>query len=382
MTEATEGPGAPTDSPAADAAAAAPATPPDATAGSEAPAGTDASAGSDASAEMEAAAEPYEPTPLTIRTLIEAGAHFGHQTRRWNPQMREFIFGDRNGTHILDLDQTLPRFEAGLDFIREVASQGGKVLMVGTKRQAAPVVMAQAVRAKQHYVNNRWLGGMLTNWKTVKKSIERYKQMLEIQADEEKRAELSKKELARVSRQCEKYHKSLEGIKEMGRLPDVMFIIDVGKEQIAVSEARRLGIPIVAIVDSNCNPRGIDFVVPANDDALRAVDLYCKCVADACIEGAQAYQDRLVNEPQEGAEAEEGAAPSTGRRVVEIKQAPRRGRRGGTASAGGWSDRPAESAPAPAPAAAPEATNKAADAIKPAPAETDEVKPEGDGTDK
>jgi small subunit ribosomal protein S2 len=303
---------------------------------------------------MAEGAETLEKTELSIRSLLEAGAHFGHLTRRWNPQMRRYIFGARNGTHILDLDQTLPLFRQGLDFVRETTAAGGKVLFVGTKRQAASIIKAEAERAGQYYVNNRWLGGMLTNWKTVKKSIDTYKSLLEILGDEEKRAAHSKKELARITRLVEKYQKSLEGMKEMHRIPDLLFVIDVGREDIAISEARRLGIPILAVVDSNCNPNGIDFVVPGNDDATRAIELYCKCVADACIEGAAAHQDQLVAQKGQEPSAEQ-PKPSTGRRVVEIKQPPRRGRGGSgrTHSSGGWAEKregeaKGEAAPAPA----------------------------------
>ena len=294
---------------------------------------------SEPTAEPTAEAEaPREAAELSVRNLLESGAHFGHQTQRWNPRMRPYIFGERNGTHIIDLDQTLPLMREALDHIREAVAEGGKVLFVGTKRQAAPIVEVEAIRSGQFYVNNRWLGGMLTNWKTVKKSIDRYKEIIETLEDEEKRAEFSKKELARFNRLREKYHKSLHGIREMGRLPAVIFVIDVSKEQIAVSEGRRLGIPIVAVVDSNCNPEGVDFVVPGNDDAIRAIDLYCRLVGDACEEGARIHNDRIQSESQ--GEGEEAVA-ATGRRVVEIKQAPRRSRghqgttSGRTQSAGG-----------------------------------------------
>jgi small subunit ribosomal protein S2 len=308
------------------------------------------------------ASEAVEIPKLNIRSLLEAGVHFGHQTGRWNPKMRDYIFGERNGTHIIDLDQTLPMFREALDFIQETTAQGGKVLFVGTKRQAAPLVEIESRRAGQYYVNNRWLGGMLTNWKTVRKSIDRYKQMLELRDDEEKREGLSKKELARVNRLCDKYRKSLAGIIDMVKLPSAVFIIDVSKEEIAVSEARRLGIPIVAVVDSNCNPQDIDFVVPGNDDAIRALDLYCKLVAAACTEGDHEYQNKLLAEKDAApaAPAEAAAAP-TGRRVVEIKQPPRRGRGqagGRTHTSGGWAER--EGA-APPPEAAPEAPAPAAD---------------------
>ena len=325
---------------------------------------------------------------LSIRSLIEAGVHYGHQPGRWNPLMRSFIFGERNGTHIIDLDQTLPLLREALDFLRETTAAGGKVLFVGTKRQAQASMMTEAKRAGQYYVNNRWLGGMLTNWKTVKKSIDRYNQYLEILGDEDKRAELSKKEQASMSRAVEKYAKSLEGIRSMDRLPDAIFIVDVGKESIAVQEAKRLHIPIVGIVDTNCSPRNIDFVVPGNDDALRAIDLYCTAVANACREGYEQHQAELVAQRRDApAKPKQEAGPTTGRRVVEIKQAPRRGRGQAASSAGGGKsysaggakgeDAPetaktaAPAAPAtekPAAAAAPEAAAPAA----PASAETTE----------
>jgi small subunit ribosomal protein S2 len=200
---------------------------------------------------------------------------------------------------------------------------------VGTKRQAAAAVETEACRGGQFYVNNRWLGGMLTNFRTVKKSIERYKEMLAVLEDEEKLSELTKKERARVNREVTKYRRSLEGIKEMTKLPDAVFVIDVRCELIAVSEARRLGIPIVAVVDTNCDPEGIEYVVPGNDDAIRAINLYCARVADACLEGAEIFNERI--QAEKAAEAErkpeaEAMAPATGRVVVEIKQPPRRGR--------------------------------------------------------
>jgi small subunit ribosomal protein S2 len=279
-------------------------------------------------------APPASETPeLTVRHLLEAGVHFGHQTRRWNPRMKGFLFGERNGIHIVDLDQTLPRFEAALDFVRETVAGGGRILFVGTKRQAQAPIRLEAERAGQFYVNNRWLGGMLTNFKTVKKSIERYKELLALVADEEKAAEVSKKELARVGRWIEKYRKSLDGLKEMTRLPDAVFVIDVNREAIAVSEAQRLGIPIVAVVDSNCDPYDIDFVIPGNDDSIRAIQLYCSRVADACLEGAALFNERVTSEAAEedkgraaASEAGPPPSPTTGRVVVEIKHPPRRGR--------------------------------------------------------
>jgi len=270
-------------------------------------------------------------TDVSMRDLMEAGVHFGHQTHRWNPSMKRFLFGERNGVHIIDLDQTLPRLRESLDFLRGVTADGGKVLFVGTKRQTQAPIKLEAERSSQHFVNNRWLGGMLTNFKTVKKSIERYKGMLETLADEEKVAELSKKDLARMNRQVEKYRKSLDGIRGMSRLPQALFIIDVGCESIAVKEACRLGIPIVAVVDSNCDPTDIDFTIPGNDDSIRAIQLYCSKAANACLEGAAIHNDRIQSEEAEKgktkapAKSEKGATRS-GRVVVEIKQPPRRGR--------------------------------------------------------
>jgi len=273
-------------------------------------------------------AEEMKAAPLTVRTLLEAGVHFGHQTRRWNPKMKRFLFGERDGIHIIDLDQTLPLFLDALDFLKEVVGNGGRVLFVGTKRQAAPPIETESLRAGQYYVNNRWLGGMLTNFRTVRRSIDRYKKLLEILGDEEKLSELNKKEQAALSREAAKFGKSLEGIKEMTRLPEAVFIVDVNAEHIAVSEARRLSIPIVAVVDSNADPEGIDFPIPGNDDAIRAIHLYCARVADACLEGAELHNERL--QAQEAARTERAeekpATPATGRRVVEIKQPPRRGR--------------------------------------------------------
>ncbi len=273
---------------------------------------------------------------LSIRSLFEAGVHYGHQPGRWNPLMRSYIFGERNGTHILDLDQTLPLLEEALDFLGDTTAAGGSVLFVGTKRQAAAPIMTEALRSRQYYVNNRWLGGMLTNWKTVRKSIDRYNQNLEILGSEDKKAELSKKELAAVSRATEKYAKSLEGIRRMERLPSALFVIDVGKESIAVQEAKRLCIPIVGVVDSNCSPRDIDFLVPGNDDAIRAIDLYCTAVANSCLSGYERHQAELVAQRRDTPQSEKlDLSAKTGRRVVEIKQAPRRGRGQGSGGAGG-----------------------------------------------
>jgi small subunit ribosomal protein S2 len=292
------------------------------------------------------AAAPAEARTLSVRSLLETGAHFGHQTRRWDPQMKPYLFGERNGIHIINLDETLVRFREALDFLRETVAQGGQVLFVATKRQARISIERESRRANQFYVNNRWLGGMLTNFRTVKKSIERFKEQLALLDDEERLAALSKKERARVNRVVTKYRKSLEGIVEMTRLPEALFIIDLNKEHIAVNEAGRLGIPIVAIVDSNCSPKGIDYVIPANDDAIRAIDLYCGLVADACIEGLALFDERVQAEVAEKAVAKPvaEAAPTTGRRVVDIKPATP-SRRAGSRTAGTHSSRPRRERP-------------------------------------
>ncbi len=315
--------------------------------------------------------EALKEQDLSIRSLLEAGVHFGHQPGRWNPLMRSFIFGERNGTHIIDLDQTLPMLKEALDFLRETTAAGGKVLFVGTKRQAAGPIMTEAKRAGQYYINNRWLGGMLTNWKTVKKSIDRYNSYIEILGSEDKKAELSKKELASMTRQVEKYDKSLEGIRKMDRVPDAIFIIDVGKEAIAVSEGNRLHIPIIGIVDTNCSPRKIDLVVPGNDDAIRAIDLYCTAAANACREGFEKHQAELIAQKKDApVRAKTASGPRSGRRVVEIKQQPRRGR--GQGSAGGGKSYSAgggkgEDAKGESTAAAPAASKPAAKAAEAAP---------------
>jgi len=327
----------------------------------DAPASTSAAGEAAAAAsetEAATAAQAIERGELNVRELVEAGVHFGHQTRRWNPRMKSFLFGERNGVHIVDLDQTLPRFRSALDFLRETVAAGGRVLFVATKRQAQGPVELEAKRAGQFYVNRRWLGGMLTNFKTVKKSIERYKGLLELVGDEERVGELSKKDLSRVNRWIDKYRKSLDGIIEMTRLPDAMFVIDVAREAIAVKEGRRLGIPIVGIVDSNCNPDLVDYVVPGNDDSIRAIQLYCGRAADACLEGSFLFNERVQSQvSEEEAAKAAGGAPektSTGRVVVEIKQQPRRGR--GAQSAGGRRDEPAAAAEEKKPDAAPPLT--------------------------
>jgi len=220
---------------------------------------------------------------VTLQQLIEAGAHFGHQTHRWNPRMKPYIFGARNGIHILDLSQTVPLFQRALDFIAATVQNGGKVLFVGTKRQAQEPV-AQAARASgQHFVNHRWLGGMLTNWKTISLSIKRLKTLEEKLGGDT--AGLTKKEVLQLTRERDKLELSLGGIRDLGGIPDVMFVIDANKEELAIKEANVLGIPVVAILDSNVSPDGISFPIPANDDASRAIRLYVDAVAAAATKG-------------------------------------------------------------------------------------------------
>ncbi len=220
---------------------------------------------------------------VTIQQLLEAGAHFGHQTHRWNPRMKPYIFGDRNGVHIIDLSQTVPLFARALDFVQQSIGRGGKILFVGTKRQAQDAVAAAAQVSGQHFVNHRWLGGMLTNWKTISNSIKRLKSLEEQLSGDT--AGLTKKEVLQLTRERDKLEKSLGGIRDMGGLPDVMFVIDSNKEELAIKEANVLGIPVVAILDSNSDPQGIAFPVPGNDDASRAIRLYCEAVAEAANSG-------------------------------------------------------------------------------------------------
>jgi small subunit ribosomal protein S2 len=222
---------------------------------------------------------------VSMRELLEAGAHFGHQTHRWNPKMKPYIFGDRNGVHILDLSQTVPLFARALDFVSQTAARGGKVLFVGTKRQAQGPIADAARASGQHFVNHRWLGGMLTNWKTISGSIKRLKTMEEQLSGDTHG--LTKKEVLQLTRERDKLELSLGGIRDMGGVPDVMFVIDANKEELAIKEANVLGIPVVAILDSNVSPDGIAFPVPANDDASRAIRLYCEAIAAAATKGGQ-----------------------------------------------------------------------------------------------
>lgn len=222
-----------------------------------------------------------------MRQLLEAGVHFGHQSHRWNPKMASFIFGARNNIHILDLAQTVPLLHQALVKVSDTVAEGGRVLFVATKRQASEGIAESAKRSAQYYVNHRWLGGTLTNWKTVSQSIRRLRQLDEILSDPSGR---TKKEILTIQRERDKLHQALGGIKDMGGVPDLLFVIDTNKEKIAIEEGRKLGIPIVAIVDTNCDPDGIDFPVPGNDDAGRAITLYCDLIARAALDGLERSQ--------------------------------------------------------------------------------------------
>ena len=224
---------------------------------------------------------------VSMRQMLEAGVHFGHQTRYWNPKMSQYIFGQRNNIHIINLERTVPLFEEALGFVKNVAGDNGTVLFVGTKRSAREAIRAAADRCGMPFVSHRWLGGMLTNFKTIKQSIRRLEE-LEAMAEDGSSQSLTKKELLGLSREQEKLERSLGGIKDMKTLPDVMFVIDVNHEKIAVAEARKLGIPVVAVVDTNCSPLQIDYVIPGNDDAMRAAKLYSESVADAVLDGKSA----------------------------------------------------------------------------------------------
>ncbi len=266
-------------------------------------------------------------TKPSMRQMLEAGVHFGHQTRFWSPKMRPYIFGERNKIHIINLEKTLPLFVEATNYLGKLSANGGTVLFVGTKRQASAAIQEEAVRCATPYVNHRWLGGMLTNFNTVKNSIQRLKD-LEAMEEDGSLERLVKKEVLRLMRERAKLDRSLAGIKNMNRLPDALFVIDVGYEDIAVAEARKLNIPVVAVVDTNCKPDGVDYVIPGNDDAIRAIRLYTQAVADAIIEGRAstaieipeaAAGDEYIEVPAAGAEAlvaTEASAKTTVKKVT------------------------------------------------------------------
>ncbi|MGB0670373.1 MAG: 30S ribosomal protein S2 [Rhodospirillales bacterium] len=225
---------------------------------------------------------------FSMRQLLEAGVHFGHTTRRWNPKMAPFLFGSRNDVHIIDLQQTVPMLHRAMSAIRDVTASGGRVLFVGTKRQASDRIADAAKRCGQYYVNHRWLGGMLTNWSTISNSIRRLRDLDNQLTDPETQQGFTKKELLKMTRERDKLERALGGIKEMGGLPDILVIIDTNKEDIAVAEANKLGIPVVGVLDSNSDPAGINYPIPGNDDSLRAISLYCDLVAGSVLDGIQA----------------------------------------------------------------------------------------------
>ena len=268
---------------------------------------------------------------FTLRQLLEAGVHFGHQTQRWNPRMGAFIYGARNGIHILDLTQTVPMLDAALNAIRDTVAKGGRLLFVGTKRQASAPIAEAAEKCAQYYMNHRWLGGTLTNWQTVSQSINRLKQIDE--AMEGGAEGLTKKERLGLERDQGKLQASLGGIREMGGTPDMLFVIDVKKEALAVAEANKLGIPVVAVVDTNCSPDGIDYMIPGNDDAARAIALYCDLAARAALDGMSAQmgaagvdlgamEEAPVEETVAEAAPAEAAGPAEEEAAAEAEAAP------------------------------------------------------------
>ena len=283
---------------------------------------------------------------ITMRQLLEAGVHFGHQTKRWNPKMKPYIFGARNGIYIVDLQKTVRLAREAFKFVSDVCAKGGSVLFVGTKKQAQDAVIEEATRSGQFHVTNRWLGGTLTNFKTIKSGIDRLK-ALEKMASDGTFEKLPKKEVALLQNEMEKLKKNLGGIQEMSRLPGCLFVIDPKKEHIAIHEATRLGIPIVALVDTNCDPEGIEYVIPGNDDAIRSIRLFCGKIADAAIEGKARYQAHHAGEPQQ-VESEDGED----RDSASERRGRRDGRRGGMRGGRGGERRPmmrAEPEPAPGP---------------------------------
>jgi len=250
---------------------------------------------------------------ITMKELLEAGVHFGHQTKRWNPRMKEYIFGERNGIYIIDLQKTLKMFKDASKFVQDAATDGRTVLFVGTKRQAQDAIAEEAGRCGMFYVNNRWLGGLLTNWVTVQKSVKRLKDLDEMATDGRYEL-LPKKEVIKLERERKHLQANLAGIKSMNRLPDIIFVIDSNKEAIAVKEARKLGIPVVAVVDTNCDPTEVDWVIPGNDDALRAIRLFASKIADSIAEGVQSATDKGVDIA--------GAVAASNAEAAEVQAAP------------------------------------------------------------
>ena len=248
---------------------------------------------------------------IPMREMLEAGVHFGHQTNRWDPRMKPYIFGARNGIYIIDLQQTVPMFDKAYEFLVKVTARGEKVLFVGTKRQAQEVVQEHSRRAGQFFVNNRWLGGTLTNYRTVRQSIDRLR-AIEKMAEDGTFEKLTKKEVLFLTREQTKLEKNLGGIKDMAKLPGAIFVVDTRKEHIAIAEAKKLGIPVVGLVDTNCNPEDIDYIVPGNDDAIRSIRLFINRAADACIEGNSVYEKSAGGQKAAAAAAKEAAPVAPG----------------------------------------------------------------------
>jgi small subunit ribosomal protein S2 len=279
---------------------------------------------------------------VTMRQMLEAGMHFGHQTRYWNPKMSNYIFGERNKIHIINLEKTLPMFNDAMNYLGKMTANGGKILFVGTKRSARDSIREEAERCGMPYVNHRWLGGMLTNFKTVKQSIKRLKD-LETMATDGSFERLNKKEVLQLNREQEKLEKTLGGIKEMARLPDVVFVIDVGHENIAINEAKKLGIPVVAVVDSNNSPENVDYIIPGNDDAIRAIQLYLAAAADSILEAKAAAP---VQKPADE-EVESKAAPkkkAVKKKAVKKKAVKKKAVAKSESSEAGEAEKPAKEA--------------------------------------
>jgi small subunit ribosomal protein S2 len=249
---------------------------------------------------------------ISMKQLLEAGVHFGHQTSRWNPKMKPYIFGARNGIHIIDLQQTVAMFKDVENAVRSLAESGGNVLFVGTKKQAHEAIKEEAERCGMFYVHNRWLGGTLTNFSTIRQSIERLRKLEEMENDPKIVEALTKKEMLGLKREKEKLEQSLGGIKGMRKLPDAIFVVDPKQEEIAVKEARKLRIPVVAVIDTNCDPDMVDYKVPGNDDAIRAIRLFCAAIADAVIEGKTHYEQSLVKSKEEERVATDAPADALG----------------------------------------------------------------------
>lgn len=244
---------------------------------------------------------------VNMRDLLKAGAHFGHQTKYWNPKMGKYIFGARNKIHIINLEHTLPALNEAIDVIEKMASSNNKILFVGTKRSASKIIKEEASRVGQPFVNHRWLGGMLTNFKTIRQSIMRLRD-LEVMREDGTFEKLTKKEVLMATREQEKLERSIGGIKNMGGLPDALFVIDVDHERIAINEANKLGIPVIGVVDTNSNPDGVDYVIPGNDDSIRAIQIYVKAIADACTRAKEGRPEEFVEVTEEAASADADAA--------------------------------------------------------------------------